>query len=85
MGTVVWRTRIFHDGMSELQEQVGDLLRGFTTARDADRAIWRRIGELEREVAELKSDRDARRVELASLWREVDDVRRSVSGIRGRG
>ena len=58
------------------------LQRGFLTARDADRKLWRRATDLESEVADLKRDRDIQSVETGSLWREVKNLQDEMRVLR---
>lgn len=57
MATVVGRTTAIRRGMMEVHEQMESLQRGFLTAREADRKLWQRNIELEKEVADLKRDK----------------------------
>lgn len=75
MTTVVGRTTAMRRGLMEIHEQIESLHRGFITAREADRKLWQRNTELEKEVADLKRDSDTHSVELGSLWRELDGLR----------
>ena len=59
MAAVVGKTTSLRSGMVELHEQMDSLQRGFVTASEADRKQWMRNSELEREVADLKRDRDS--------------------------
>jgi hypothetical protein len=43
--------------LMEIHEHIGSLQRGFITAREADRKLWQRNAELEKEVADLKRQR----------------------------
>ena len=68
--------------IEDLRDDMGFVQRGFLTATDADRKLWRRIVELEREVADLKSDSDVQSVETSSLWREVKILQDELRGLR---
>ena len=59
-----------------------DLQRGFLTARDADRKLWERVTVLEREVVDLKRDRDSQSVEISSMWREIRSLQDELRVLR---
>ena len=61
--------------MIEIHEQIESLQRGFLTAREGDRKLWQRNTVLEKEVADLKRDRDTHSVEHGSLLRNLDGLR----------
>ena len=61
--------------LMEVHEHIDSLQQGFVTAREADRKLWQRNAELEKEVADLKRHRDTHSVELGSLWRDLDGLR----------
>lgn len=82
--TVVGRTTTIRRGMMEIHEQMESLQRGFITAREADRKLWQRNTELEKEVADLKRDSDTHSVELGSLWRDLDGLRQELRSLRQR-
>lgn len=82
MGFVLGSTRALRDTQMDLGEQMHSLQRGFLTTRDADRKLWRRAADLEREVADLKRDRDAQSVVIGSLWREVRSLQDELRGLR---
>lgn len=46
MGVVLGRTRALKDNQMDLREQMDNLQRGFLTARDSDRKLWRRTTDL---------------------------------------
>ncbi|MCO6517070.1 MAG: hypothetical protein J6586_11370, partial [Snodgrassella sp.] len=68
--------------MMDVHEHIDSLQRGFVTAREADRKLWQRNAELEKEVADLKRDRDTHSVELGSLWRDLDGLRQELRILR---
>ena len=68
--------------MMDVHEHIDSLQRGFVTAREADRKLWQRNAELEKEVADLKRDRDTHSVELGSLWRDLDGLRQELRSLR---
>ena len=76
------RTTAIRRGMMEIHEQIKSLQRGFLTAREADRKLWQRNTELEKEAADLKRDRDIYSVELGSLWRDLDGLRSELRSLR---
>ena len=65
-----------------MREQMDDLQRGFLTARDADRKLWERVTVLEREVVDLKRDRDSQSVDIASMWREIRSLQDELRVVR---
>jgi hypothetical protein len=69
-------------GLMEVHEQIESLQQGFITAREADRKLWQRNAELEKEVADLMRDSDTHSVELGSLWRELDGLRQELRNLR---
>ena len=82
MTVVVGRTTEMRRGLMEIHEYIESLQRGFITAREADRKLWQRNAELEKEVADLKRDRDTHSVELGSLWRDLDGLRQELRSLR---
>ena len=82
MGFVLGRIKALRDAHTELRGQMDSLQRGFLTVRDADRKLWERSADLEREVAALKRDRDVQSVEIASLWREVKSLQDELRVLR---
>lgn len=68
--------------LMEVHEQIESLQRGFITAREADRKLWQRNTELEKEVADLRRDSDTHSVELGSLWRDLDGLRQELRSLR---
>lgn len=82
MNVVVGRTTEMRRGLMEVHEHIDSLQRGFVTAREADRKLWQRNAELEKEVADLKRDRDTHSVEIGSLWRDLDGLRQELRSLR---
>lgn len=82
MTVVVGRTTEMRRGLMEVHEHIDSLQRGFVTAREADRKLWQRNAELEKEVADLKRDRDTHSVELGLLWRDLDGLRQELRSLR---
>jgi hypothetical protein len=80
--TVVGRMTVIRRSMMEIHEQIESLQRGFIMAREADRKLWKRNTELEKEVADIKRDSDTHSVELGSLWRELDGLRQELRSLR---
>ena len=82
LNTVVGRTTTIRRGLMEIHEQIESLQRGFITAREADRKLWQRNTELEKEVADLKRNSDTHSVELGSLRRDLDGLRQELRSLR---
>ena len=74
MTAVIGRTTTMRRGLMEIHEHIESLQQGFITAREADRKLWQRNTELEKEVVDL--------VELGSLWRELDGLRQELRSLR---
>ena len=68
------RTTAIKTCMIGIHEQIESLQRGFLTAREGDRKLWQRNTVLEKEVADLKRDRDTHSVEQGSLLRNLDGL-----------
>ena len=82
MAFVLGRIRELREELSEFRGHMDSLQRGFLTARDADRKLWERATALEREVMDLKRDRDSQGVEIASMWREIKSLQDELRVLR---